>query len=670
MNIVILNRENVNTFYENVVKSGFVAFDFETDGLIDLNHPVNNIVSVSFCYQGFNSFIYLFGKEDDNAIIECIKNIMKNDLIVKIGHNIKYDLHCSRILGVKDFKGQFHDTMIMHHIIDCNSKHDLGTIADLLFPEFSGYKKTYDRKNIKAMSEEDLLTYNSIDAIVTYNIYFIFTEYLFSDIRLYKLFRNLIAPATKVLFDMECYGMCVDKDYIENAIKETEKLLQSLDEKLRSYEQVKRFQVHRDKLLTEVELTKLQSKLLKAKKNKEEIQDKINDIKTGKIKISDPINFDSPTQLSQLLYNDIGFGFRSQVEEFLGYSDLSTSKDVLVNIRDRSGFIKNLLMYRQIRKIYTTYLVSIRDKIQDGFIHGQFNLHTTITGRLSSSDPNLQNIITRTKFKEIEDTVKYVNNSFTVSDNYTMVQADYSQAELRVMAEFSKDDNMLNAFMNDIDIHELTAANIKGISLEEFRKLPEKEYKQLRYEAKSANFGLLYLMTDSGYVKYVKVNYDMDITLKQAQQTIEKFFKNFPKIKEYHRTYIAKARKFGYVRTLFGRRVYIPEINSMDDLKRTHAERNAVNSPIQGTAGEITVFALILLRYVLPQDIKIVNTIHDSIIFYIPDNKMRFVSVIKQIMENLPMEYYFDRGLNLLKMRVDFEKSKNSWGTLEKFEAI
>ena len=332
---------------------------------------------------------------------------------------------------------------------------------------------------------------------------------------------------------------------------------------------------------------------------------------------------------------------------------------------DLGEFLDNLLAYRQLTKILSTYLVSIRDKIgADGKIHTSFNQHVAKTGRLSSSKPNLQNQISRTKYEIVEEAVKRVKQSFSVPFGYTLLQGDYSQAELRLIAHYSQDKRMMKAYLDDKDLHEITAANAKGLTLKDWHELEAKEKKQSRFEAKSENFGLIYGMSAGGYRDYARVQYGIIMGKRKSEERRDEFFRLYPSLLEYHKTYKAKAYKFGHVRTMFGRKVRLPELKSFNRIKVGHAERNAINSPIQGTAGEMTIFAFSLLQPLLDKRVIFINTIHDSILYYVPDDILEeTISLIKTVMENLPIEVYFDRTLSL-PMKADFERSKESWGKL------
>jgi DNA polymerase-1 len=261
--------------------------------------------------------------------------------------------------------------------------------------------------------------------------------------------------------------------------------------------------------------------------------------------------------------------------------------------------------------------------------------------------------------------VSFVKKAFGTPKGYVIVQGDLSQAELRIIAEYAKETNMIKAYKEDIDLHELTASKVRGMTVEQFRELDEKEYKRYRYEAKSVNFGYIYLMSAEGYKDYARTNYGIEISIKKARDTRAAFFKTYPRLLQYHNDYINKAKKFGYVRTLFGRKVHLPDIESLNRTKYSHAERNSVNAPIQGTAGEWTIFALALISIRAPW-LELVNSVHDSIIPYVKkEDRDEAMRIMAEAMENPPIKEYFDRELSSVEMKVDFEASDTSWGDLK-----
>lgn len=288
-----------------------------------------------------------------------------------------------------------------------------------------------------------------------------------------------------------------------------------------------------------------------------------------------------------------------------------------------------------------------------------------IVNHNSSVGPNLQNCPNPYKVKneKLARVVRMVKDVFVPPENHSIIQLDYSQAELRVIASFAQEENMLSVYRDDGDIHSATAAHIAGIPLKDFDRTTKKDG-ILRQNAKVVNFGLIYGMGAEGFKTYAKDEYGIIMSLKKATETRDEFFDLYPSLKDYHDTYINKARQYGWVRTLFGRRRRTPDINSDDEFVRAMDERNAINSPIQGTAGEFTIFAIALLHLRLPERYKIVNTIHDSIMLYVPKGEVdNAINMVTETMGNLPTDLYFDSEIEA-SMKAEADVSEVSWGDM------
>jgi len=726
--------EIIHTFQEllpylpYLSNASVVSFDFETTTLTDMGtfDPNFRLRGLALTYQ-IGSAIFLdledMSADDIRHVAMALdEKVFGNPDIIKIGHYVKFDMHCAVKLGIKQFKGRFHCTMLMAQLLDETTPNGLKYLVSVHFPAFAGYEKKLQGTKWEDIPMEILAPYGALDSDLTLRLYVYFTNIMLKEHpRVYNLFRTLTVPATMALFQAEQNGMLIDRQYLNDAIVATEADIIEQEQKLRHNKTVKKFQAHRDEVFKHNMITKLEDKIVREgerefaetpadcrdkrvsileqelmvadiaqqikiqariTKEKEKkygptpkeaslnriaiLQLKINAWKTGSVTSSEPINFASPLQMNELIYGIKGFAFDPPQDPITGELKSGTGKEVLNYIRDKSSFLDNLLAYRQLTKILSTYLISIRDKMgKDNKIHSSFNQHIAKTGRLSSNNPNLQNIIARTKYEVVEEAVKRVKRSFTVPEGYTLTQADYSQAELRLIAHYSQDKRMMKAYLADQDLHEITAANAKGLSLAKWKELDDKERKESRFEAKAENFGLIYGMSAGGYRDYARVQYGIIMGKKKAEERRNDFFDLYPGLLSYHHTYKAKARKFGYVRTLFGRKVRLPDLKSFNRIKVGHAERNAINSPIQGTAGEMTIFAFALLQPILDKRVIFVNTIHDSILYYIPDDILEeTINLIKIVMENLPIETYFDMTLSL-PMKADFESSKESWGWLQ-----
>jgi len=682
---VVTDMVTVAEVITYIKQTGYCSFDFETTELTDMGtfDPNFYCTSLSLSFQQGSSYVIpLFHKESpfDNIQIESIfyelnKHVFGNPRVTKIGHHVKFDMHCLAWCGVVDFRGPYHDTMLLHQLYDENLSHKLKDIVRDFFPRFANYEKAI-KKDWANIPLADLVRYNALDSDLTFRLYWVLTNILMEDERLYLMYRNLTAAATKAFFRTEEIGMLVDKEFLTESIRNVEKLIQNQEDIMRMQTAVTKFEVFKteqfrlatidtlEAKLEKLKVTEFKSK--KAQSNNEikiiDLEQQIAGLKSGSIFVeTQVVNFNSPEQLKELLFSKEGFGFDKPSDSY-GTSD-STGADNLDLIHDKSGFIEQLMIVRQLKKIVNTYLVSILNKLDENhYIHTSFNQHIAKTGRLSSDKPNLQNIITRTKYKVVEESVALVKESFTVPKGYTLIQADYSQMELRVIAHYAQEKAMIEAYKNNQDIHEITAANSRGYTLEEYKALDPKLYKQYRFEAKAENFGFVYGISAEGFKEYARTAYSLNISQKEAERKREAFFKKYPNLLNYHKLFKEKAKKFKYVRTFFGRKVHLPDIDSINGGVRGHAERNAINSPIQGTAGEMTIWAFTLLSLRLNPAVLLVNEIHDAIYFYVPDGLLEeSIQLIRETMEHLPLQLYFYRDIDSLPIKVDFESSKKSW---------
>ncbi len=691
---IVEDLEMLKTLIKYTQKSGYCSFDFETTELTDMNtfdpdfYPT--CLSISF-QQGSSYVIPLWHRESkwsDKELEEIFQlleeGIFGNPSITKIGHNVKFDLHVLAWCGITQFRAPYHDTMLLHQLYDENSSHKLKDIVRAFYLRFANYEKALGNKNWADIPLDKLAKYNAIDSDVTLRLYWYFTDLLLDkdDGRLYLMYRNLTAPATKILFFMEENGMLINKEFLINSINEVSTSIAKQEALMREHPEVKKFEAYQTNILQEQRIDELQKKCNKerqieyksknAQKNQVERitawEDEISQLKAGYLSVeSYRVNFSSPEQLKDLLFGDAGFNFPMPDNKYSKLKADSTGADNLGLIKDKSGFLEELQVYRQLSKIHSTYLSSILGKLdQNHYIHTSFNQHGTKTGRLSARDPNLQNIITRTKYKSVEDAVALVKRSFIPPERHVLVQADYSQMELRIVAMFANETNMLEAYRTKQDLHEITGANSLGYTLEEFRKLDPKLYKNYRFQAKAENFGFVYSMSPKGFKEYARTDYGINISLREAEHKREAFFKKYPKLLDYYKEYIGKARKFGYVRTFFGRKIRLPDVQSINSAVRSHAERNAINGPIQGTAGEITIFSLPFLYYRLSPRVQIVNEIHDAIYFYVPvDILDESLIMIKMTMENLPFQGYFGKTIDAVPICVDIKTSTKSWKDVE-----
>lgn len=665
------------------------TFDFETTKLNDMTifDPAFKATLLSVCFQHGSAYtIPLLHKDSMFSEAEVIYILQRfsdevwgNPDIHKINQNIKFDMRVAARYVSPVFRGRVDCTMIMHSLYDDLSKHSIKEWLPTWFPKFLGWELDTKGKYGDDVPLPALSAYAGVDADGAFRGYTVLTQKLLEDDRIYDLYRNLYAFALRPLFNMEMRGMPIGRaDIIKYEARALE-LIAEQTKKLNAYIQVHSFNTVARESAKEKRLTVLRASKAKAKgKNLEKVLAKMKDIRLGVTAVYKGINFGSPDQLCELLYSQVGFRFKAPWDKKTRGPKEATGSEVVKSLGDKTGFVNDLLVFRSLTTTYSKYLKGIRIQLDSNdCVHTTYNQAKTKTGRLSSggknSGINLQNIITHIKIKHpfVEELTILPKKAFTVPIGYTLLNLDFSQAELRMIAELAGEDKMIQAYNEGKDVHILTACAISNISTEKFMQLPEKERKELRQKAKSANFGLIYMQEVEGFQAYAKNTYGVNITLAEATRIKDTFFETYPKISDYHYTYIEKGKKFGCVRTLFGRRGHYPDINSNDKYLRGNAERELVNMPIQGSNGENTIFALALLEYRLPSSVLLSNSVHDSIMIMCPNKLVPYVvKVGVDTCVNTPQLRFFGKEMKLLKMACDVEWSTTNWKGLQPYNEV
>lgn len=579
-----------------------------------------------------------------------------------------------------------------------------------LHPQFQGYEKEVKQTDWAKVPLYTLVKYNAKDTDATLRLLTFFEAQLLNDPRLYKIYRNLTIPFLKSSFEAEHAGMLIDRPYLQEAVEGANLMAAEFVEKLENHPTVLKFSAaERERVTTEAILNleqrlreaftksrlswegkqrakiekytgdpKATAKLAKAQadldagyqheptKTEEKYAAELAQLKSGAKTPYGGINFASVPQLRELLYTSKGFNLKATSE--------STDEKALKELSDKSGFVDGLLTLRSLRKTVSTYMVGILDRLDAADrVHTSFLIHGTASGRISSANPNLQNLPNsdRIKTEELKKVVAAIKSSFIAPEGHHIVQVDFSQAELRVIAELADDPNMLKAYADGLDLHAVTGAKLAGFKdVQEFyEKLPKDEQKKFRTNAKAANFGLIYGMSAPSFRDYAKDTYGFIMSEKEAVASRDAFFQLYPNLLRYHAIYKAKALKFKQVRTLFGRCRRLPDIDTYDRKAQGEAERAAINSPVQGTAGEFTLFGVCMLKLRLDPRVIFVNTIHDSVLLYIPDDLMEStLPMVKATMENLPTMRYFDTELKKVSMKVDIEAATTNWKSMQPVE--
>ncbi len=569
-----------------------VCFDTETTDIEALHA---DLVGLSFSYKAREAF-YVAVPADFNeakSIVEEFLPFFSSTTIEKIAHNIKYDLKVLNRYGISVSAPTF-DTMVAHYLINPESKQGMDFLAEFYLKyqpisiETLIGKKGKGQGNMRDLKPEEVSDYACEDADITFQLKQIFEPEIQKD-HLKELFYEMEMPLVEVLKDMEQEGIAIDVAGLKDYSKQME--------------------------ITLVEL----EKNIKAEAGMD-------------------FNVDSPKQLGDILFDVLKISSKAKKTKTGQYA---TSEDILQKHEKDHPIIPMILEYRQLRKLKSTYvdpLPTMTDKI-DGRIHTNYMQTVTATGRLSSNNPNLQNIPIRT------DKGKEIRKAFIPrNEEYTLMAADYSQIELRIIAALSKDANMIEAFSSGQDIHKATAAKVFNVSLEEVTR-------DQRSAAKAVNFGIIYGQSAFGLAQ------NLNISRTEAKSIIDAYFEQYSTIKTYMDGAVSQARDKGYVETIMQRRRYLPDINSANAVVRGFAERNAVNAPIQGSAADIIKMAMVSVYRAMKQQplkSKMILQVHDELVFDVHKSEMELMKkLVEEAMEHavklvVPMEVELQFGDNWL----------------------
>lgn len=513
------------------------------------------LVGLSFSIQEHQAW-YVAIPADKNkaqAMVNVFKPLYEDESILKVGQNIKYDYEVLRNYGI-DIQGKMFDTMLAHYVIQPELRHNMDYMAETLLhyetvhiEELIG-PKGKNQKNMRDLDPKEVYEYAAEDADITLQLKHVLEPKL-KEVNAEKLFWNIEMPLVKVLADMEINGVRLDTAQL----KQTQ---QEFTNRMNAYEQ------HAYK------------------------------------EAGEAFNISSPRQVGDILFGKMQLVEKPKKTKTGQYV---TSEEVLQQLRGKAPIVDDILNYRGMKKLLGTYVEALPKLIdkKDGHIHTSFNQAITATGRLSSSDPNLQNIPVR------DDDGKEIRKCFVPDEGCKWFSADYSQIELRIMAHLSGDENMIEAFREGFDIHRATAAKI-------WKEPMEAVSDAQRKKAKQANFGIIYGITAFGLAQR------MDIPNGEARQLIADYFKTFPKVKAYMEKAKEEARSKGYAETMYGRRRYLPDINSRNGTVRGFAERNAINAPIQGSEADIIKIAMINIWKRFKQEglrSKMILQVHDELNF-------------------------------------------------------
>ena len=569
---LIDNQEEMQKLCDFFLTNEILSLDTETTS----TNPIEaELVGLSFAVEETKAFYVPVPAERNEAqkIVEIFRPVYENPKILKIGQNLKYDLEVLARYGI-ELKGPMFDTMIAHYLLQPELRHNMDYMAETLLnyqtihiDQLIGAKGRGQR-SMRDLLPSQVYEYACEDADITLRLKNVLEPRL-KEAGVEELFRDIEMPLMPVLAEMEMNGVCLDT----KALSETSKLF---TERMLQLEQ------HIYELAGE------------------------------------PFNISSPKQVGDILFGKMKIiekPKKTKTGQFV------TSEEVLMQLRSKSPIVGEILDYRGLKKLLGTYVDALPKLInpQTGRIHTSFNQAVTATGRLSSSDPNLQNIPVR------GEDGKEIRKCFVPEENCQFFSADYSQIELRVMAHLSGDENMIRVFREGKDLHAATAATI-------YKKNIDDVTRDERTKSKRANFGIIYGITVFGLAER------LDISRDEAKMLIDGFFQTFPRVHDYMEQAKQTARERGYAETLFHRRRYLPDINSRNATVRNFAERNAINAPIQGSAADIIKVAMIRIHERFKAEkirSKMILQVHDELNFsVVPEEKSRVEAIVLEEMQN------------------------------------
>lgn len=583
------NDEKIDSLLARLSNSERFAFDTETTGV---DATTAELVGMSFAIKENEAYYVPVPamKNEAQKVVDRFRELLENGNIGKIGHNIKYDIMIMMRYGV-EIKGEIDDTMVAHYLLQPEMRHGMDYLAEVLMKYQTIHieqligGKGKGQLNMRDVPVSKVAEYAAEDADVTLKMYNILMPQL-DEYGVMPLYRNVEMPLVSVLARMEMCGVLID-DFV--LAQTGEQMNGELDD-------------------IEREIKKL---------------------------AGDSINISSPRQVGELLFDTLHLVEKPKKTKTGQYV---TDEETLEQLRNLHPVVGKILEYRGVKKLLSTYIEALPRLInpKTGRVHTSFNQTVTATGRLSSSNPNLQNIPVR------GEQGREIRKAFIPTDGWRFISADYSQVELRLMAHFSQDENLLKAFRDDKDVHSATASTLFGVGIDDVTS-------DMRRRAKTINFGIIYGMSVFG------MSERMSISRAEAKNFIDSYFANFSGVKRYMDDAIEKAKANGYVETLLHRRRYLPDINSKNGNVRGFAERNAINAPIQGTAADIIKIAMVRIDERLRREnmrAEMILQVHDELNFNCPPDEVERLKVI--LREEMEGAYQLD-----VPLRVDIGEGDN-----------
>lgn len=584
----------VKLLLQNLLNQTSVCFDTETTGIDALNAE---LVGLAFSFEKGKGFYVPFpeNQEEAQTLIEKFRPFFENETIEKIGQNMKYDLKILSNYNIQ-VKGKLFDTMIAHYLINPDMRHNM----DILSETYLKYapksietligKKGKNQLSMRDVPLEDIKEYATEDADITFQLKEHFQPIL-EKVGTKKLFDEIEIPLVPVLADMEKEGIRLDVEFLKSMSVDMQKEIDAFEQQI--YETA-----------------------------------------------GEKFNLASPKQLGDILFDKLKIGGAKQKKTKTG--QYATGEEVLSYLANEHQIVRDILEWRQMVKLQSTYIDALPYQVDKKTwrVHTDYMQTVAATGRLSSNNPNLQNIPIRT------ERGRQIRKAFIARDeNHTLLSADYSQIELRIIAALCGEENMIKAFQNHEDIHKSTAAKVFNVPLDEVTK-------EQRSHAKTVNFGIIYGVSAFG------LSNQTNLSRKESAELIEAYYQTYPKLKSFMTSQVDFARENGFVETILGRRRYLKDINSANAIVRGGAERNAVNAPIQGSAADIIKIAMINIHKKLTSEhwkSKMLLQVHDELVFDVHNSELEKIQpMIKHEMENafkmaVPLDVEIGLGKNWLE---------------------
>ena len=571
--VLIDNLKDAKALCGNILTFPVVAFDTETTGIDAMSAEM---VGMSFAVEGGRAWYVAVPENQAEAqeFVDAFRPFFENEGQIKVGQNLKYDLTILSHYGV-EVKGELFDTMLAHYVVEPEQRHNMDHLAEtylhyrtIHIEELIGTGR--QQKNMRDLAPSEICDYACEDADVTLRLYPILREKM-AECDVTDVFSKIEMPLMPVLARIEQNGVRLDTEALQQTGDDFRARLQTLEEEVYA--------------LAGHEFT-----------------------------------ITSPKQVGTVLFEELKISEKARKTKTGQYS---TSEEVLETLRDKHPIVEKILAHRALKKLLSTYVEALPKLIntRTGRIHTSFNQAVTATGRLSSSNPNLQNIPIR------GEDGREIRKAFVPDEDCTFFSADYSQIELRIMAHLSGDEHMIADFNAGHDIHAATAARI-------FHKSIEEVTRDERRKAKTANFGIIYGISAFG------LSERLGIPRGEAKELIDSYFETYPKVKEYMSTCVERAQERGYILTEFKRRRYLADINSRNATVRGYAERNAVNAPIQGTAADIIKVAMVAIDRRLREEqleTKMILQVHDELNFSVPHRELD--TVRRLVIEEMESAY-------------------------------